>query len=134
MANTLECLYASVKVFLCTVGGNSVALKDMKKLGSFKVSGMLHGRIKWMHRIHILYTYKCTVYTTIIHMYRICYIILCICTYCKYTVGPVVKPTSTQRPPVLSDSNWTIHYVNSSTVNHLCIKTTCLESPPFTAA
>ena len=92
---------------------------------------MLHGRIKGNHCIHIQYTYKCIIHTTIIHMYRICYII-CICTYCKYTVGPVVKTISTQRPPVLSDHNWTIHNVNSTTVKHLCIKTTCLERPPFT--
>ena len=64
MATTAECLYASVKALVCTVGGSSVALKDMEKLGSFKVSGMLHGRIIGKQCIHILYTCKCTIYTT----------------------------------------------------------------------
>ena len=68
MATTAECLYASVKALVCTFGGNNVALKDMEKSGSFKVSGMFHGRIKGQHCIYIQYTYKCTIYTTIIHM------------------------------------------------------------------
>ena len=38
MATTAE--YASVEALVCTVGGNSVALKDMEKSGNFKVSGM----------------------------------------------------------------------------------------------
>ena len=38
MATTVECLYALVKALVCTVSRNSVALKDMEKLGSFKVS------------------------------------------------------------------------------------------------
>ena len=38
MAIAAECLYASVKALVCTVDGNSVALKDMEKSGSFKVS------------------------------------------------------------------------------------------------
>ena len=37
MATTAECLYASVKALVCTVGGNSVALKDMERSGGFKV-------------------------------------------------------------------------------------------------
>ena len=92
--------------------------------------GGSNGCIVFAYCIHtnvqynILQSYICTVYA----------ILLCICTYCKYTVGAVVETTSTQTPPVLSDNSWTFHYVNSSTVNHLCIKTTCLESPPFTGA
>ena len=54
------------------------------------------------------------------------------CTYCKYTIGPVVTAASTQSPQVLSDRSWTLHYVNSSMVKHLCIKTTSLERPPLT--
>jgi hypothetical protein len=40
MATTAECLYASVKALVCTVGGNSVALKDMERSGGFKILGM----------------------------------------------------------------------------------------------
>ena len=45
-----------------------------------------------------------------------------------------MKNTSTQRPPVLSDHSLTVHYANSTVVKHLCIKTTCLERPPFTGS
>ena len=37
MATMVECLCTSVKALVCTVGRNSVALKDMDKSGSFKV-------------------------------------------------------------------------------------------------
>ena len=61
MATTVEFLYASVKALVCTVGGKSVAMKDMEKSCSFKVSGLLHGRIKGKQCIHMQYTYKCTI-------------------------------------------------------------------------
>ena len=38
MANTVECLYASVKALDCTVGGNPSALKEMEQTGGFQVS------------------------------------------------------------------------------------------------
>ena len=71
MATTAECLYASVKALVCTVGGNSVALKDMEKSGSFKVNSMLCGKIKRnsvsKYSLHtsvqyILQSFICTVY------------------------------------------------------------------------
>ena len=37
MANTVECLYASVKALDCTVGGNPSALKEMEQTGGFQV-------------------------------------------------------------------------------------------------
>ena len=49
------------KALVCAVGGKSVGLKDMEKSASFKVSGMLRGRIKGRQCIHIQYTYKCTI-------------------------------------------------------------------------
>ena len=68
------------KALVCAVGGKSVGLKDMEKSASFKVSGMLRGRIKgnsvFTYSIHTNVQY----YTTIIHTYCICYNI-CICTY-----------------------------------------------------
>ena len=47
----------------------------------------------------------------------------------SHTVEHVVRTTSTQRPPVLSDHSQTIHKVNSTTVKHLCMKTTCPKLP-----
>ena len=41
MATTVECLYASVKALVCTVGGNQMALKDMERTGGFKVKVIL---------------------------------------------------------------------------------------------
>ena len=118
MLGLLEYLYASVKALVCTVGGNSVALKDMEKSCSFKgtrlESSMMHGRIKGKQCIYIHYTYKCIIYTTIIS-----YILYMLHMHVMhnavsiYTVRPVVKTTSTQRPPVLSDHSRTLHYANS---------------------
>ena len=49
-------------------------------------------------------------------------------TYIR-TVEHVVRTDSTQRPPVLSDHPQTIHQVNSTTVKHLCMKTTFPKLP-----
>ena len=70
MATTAECLYASVKALVCTVGGNSVALKDMEKSGSFKVSGMSCGKIKGK-------LYSSTVYIQMYNIYYNCSCVLC---------------------------------------------------------
>ena len=40
MANTVECLYASVKALDCTVGGNPSALKEMEQTGGFQVCSL----------------------------------------------------------------------------------------------
>ena len=74
MATTAECLYALVKGLVCTVGGNNVTLKKMEKSGSFKVSGMFHGRIKGKQCIdiqmyNIYYNHTYVPYMLYMHMY-----------------------------------------------------------------
>ena len=49
MANTVECLYASVKALDCTVGGNPSALKEMEFTGGFQVRNTLFTFINLMY-------------------------------------------------------------------------------------
>ena len=51
MANTVECLYASVKALDCTVGGNPSALKEMELTGGFQVKSLLY---KYYIQYHVV--------------------------------------------------------------------------------
>ena len=38
MATDVDSLYAGMKAMVCIVGNNSVAIKEMERMGGFKVS------------------------------------------------------------------------------------------------
>ena len=41
MATDVDSLYAGMKAMVCIVGNNSIAIKEMERMGGFKVSWLL---------------------------------------------------------------------------------------------
>ena len=70
MATSAECRYTSVKALVFTVSRNSVALKDMEKSGSFKVSKW---HVVWEDQRESLYShtiyYNHTYVQYMLHIY-----------------------------------------------------------------